>query len=376
MTEAALRSTPFPADISALTGLRLFLALGVILFHYQLAWTPPVELAGLFNRSRLAVDIFFMLSGFILTHIYLRDGQTLDYGRFIVARLARIYPLHLVVLAGMGVMVAGASLVGVGLEPGRFNAPDFFSTLFMTHAWFPRQSLVLWNGPSWSLSAEWFAYLLFPAYAWIGLRLRARPWLILGMSALGFMAFDAFHVATMGAILPRSEDNMGILRILPEFLAGVGLYFLGLKLSPGRAAAALFAAVTTAALIVAMQIPLDDRLIVLLGAPFLLSIALLSKAGRGSVLSHPIVRFGGQISFAVYISHIPVLMVWRNAVQKLSHLSGDYRMGTPEILALLATSLIIAAALHLLVERPANLSLRRWAASRAPGRRNLASPAA
>lgn len=47
-----------------------------------------------------------------------------------------------------------------------------------------------WNGPSWSLSAEWFAYLTFPAFAWAGLKLRRRPILLLALTALIFLALD------------------------------------------------------------------------------------------------------------------------------------------------------------------------------------------
>src|SRR5690606_17191169 len=58
---------PFPDVLDPLTGVRFFLALGVVLFHYQLYWTLPHEAAGLLDRARLGVDVFFILSGFILT---------------------------------------------------------------------------------------------------------------------------------------------------------------------------------------------------------------------------------------------------------------------------------------------------------------------
>ncbi|MDN8693994.1 hypothetical protein Q0M89_14595, partial [Staphylococcus aureus] len=81
----------------------------------------------------------------------------------------------------------------------------------------------LWNGPAWSLSAEWFAYLAFPAYAALALRLRARPWVLIALAMLFFVALDAFYRAWFGRMLPRAEDSLGILRIIPEFLYGIGL---------------------------------------------------------------------------------------------------------------------------------------------------------
>ncbi|MCQ3971646.1 acyltransferase, partial [Klebsiella pneumoniae] len=94
--------------------------------------------------------------------------------RFLAARFARIYPAHLFILLAMLGLVLAAPVVGIGLEPGRFNPGDFVQTLLLLQAWFPRDTLALWNGPAWSLSAEWFAYLAFPAFAWIALRLRRR----------------------------------------------------------------------------------------------------------------------------------------------------------------------------------------------------------
>jgi peptidoglycan/LPS O-acetylase OafA/YrhL len=357
---ANMHRAPFPADMPALTSMRAFLALGVAMFHYQLAWTLTPAGAGLFNRSRLGVDVFFMLSGFILTHVYLATGRNWTWRSFITARMARVLPLHLFILAGMVGLVLGARIVGVGLEPGRFNLPDFVSTLTLTHAWFPRTTMVLWNGPSWSLSAEWFAYLAFPAFAWVGLGLRDRPGLLVGLSALLFVAIDAVYSAATGLILPRAEDNAGIVRIIPEFLMGMGLYFLGGRLKPGRRTAATLAIVSTAALVLAMQAGIDDRLIVALGAPFLLSVAMASRAGADGVMGLPALQFAGRVSFAFYLSHIPVLMVWRNAVEAVFHLPGDYLMGPWEVLALLGVSAGIATLLHLYVEVPAqSLWLRR-----------------
>ena len=346
----------FPANLPALTGVRAFLALCVALFHYQLLWGLPAEAAGLMNRGRLGVDLFFMLSGFVLTHAYLSRGQVWTWRIFMAARTARVVPLHLFIMAGMMVMVAGAGLVGVGLEPGRFNLPDLIVTLTLTQAWFPRSTLVEWNGPVWSLSAEWFAYLIFPVFAWIALRLRTRPWMLVGLSALLFVVIDAAYSAATGVILPRAEDNLGVLRIIPEFLMGMGLYFLGQRINPGRTVAVMFAVASTAALIWTMQVGVDDRLIVALGAPFLLSLALASRLGADGFLALPAIQFAGRASFAFYLCHVPILMVWRNAVEAVFGLPGDYAMGLVELGALLTLSAGVAALLHLWVEEPA----RRW----------------
>lgn len=356
---------PFPNVLDPLTSVRFFLALGVVLFHFQLYWTLPTESAGLLNRARLGVDVFFILSGFILTHVYLQGNGAPDYKRFLAARFARIYPAHLFILLAMLGLVLIAPMVGVGLAPGRFNPADFAGTLLLVQAWFPRETMALWNGPAWSLSAEWFAYLAFPAYAAVALRLRSRPWVLIALAALLFVALDAFYRAQFGRVLPRAEDSLGILRILPEFLYGIGLYYLGQRwvLSPRMAVIAALG--TTAVLLALMQAGADDRVIVAAAGPFILSLALLAKPPVTTFLSHPIALFAGEASFALYLVHIPILMVWRNAVQAVAGWPGDYRMGVGELSGLLVLTLAAAAAIHVFVEQPG----RRWLRSRmTPGR--------
>lgn len=357
MTRRAVTpAAPFPDALEPLTGVRFFLALGVVLFHYQLYWTLPPESAGLLNRARLGVDVFFILSGFILTHVYLQGDRPLDYRRFLAARFARIYPAHLFILLAMLGLVLAAPLFGVGLEPGRFNPADFVGTLLLVQAWFPRETLVLWNGPAWSLSAEWFAYLAFPAYAALALRLRARPWVLIALAAILFVALDAIYRVQFGRVLPRAEDSMGILRIIPEFLYGIGLYYLGQRWTPSARVSVIGALAATVALLALMQIGADDRIIVAAAGPFILSLALLAKADVRTFLSHPVALFAGEASFALYLVHIPILMVWRNAAQAVAGWPGDYRMGVVELIAMLVLTLVVAAAIHVLVEQPG----RRW----------------
>ena len=82
-------------DIRPLTSLRFFAAMWVVAFHYwpNLSSVMPPLVA----KGYLGVELFFVLSGFILCHVYLdsvADGG-FRYGSFLWARLARIYPLHL-----------------------------------------------------------------------------------------------------------------------------------------------------------------------------------------------------------------------------------------------------------------------------------------
>jgi peptidoglycan/LPS O-acetylase OafA/YrhL len=352
------RQFPFPENLHPLTGVRFFLAIGVVFFHYQLSWNLAPEMAGLFNRARLSVDIFFILSGFILTHVYLLGDKQPDYRTFVVARFARIYPAHLVILSVMLLLFIGAGLVGVRLDPAHFNLSGFLRTFLLIQAWFPSHTFTNWNGPSWSLSAEWFVYLIFPLFGWIALKLRERPLLLIALSVLAFVAIDFVYHAVTGIVLPDAEDNMGIFRIMPEFLLGIGLYYYGQTLQLSKVKALAFVGVATLALLGGMQFDLDDRIIVACAGPFILSLALMAKAKIGSFLSRPALLFWGEASFALYLVHMPALMVWRNGVQKLFGLQHDYKMGLPELALLLAVTLALSAAMHIYIERPGRFVIR------------------
>jgi peptidoglycan/LPS O-acetylase OafA/YrhL len=355
---APTRQHLFPTTIEPLTSIRFFLALGVVFFHYQLFWVLPVEAAPILNRARLSVDFFFILSGFILTHVYLTGEQAPSYWRFISARFARVYPAHFLILMGVLLLTLGASLVGVHIDHANFSTFDFLTSLFLVHAWFPTQHMANWNGPSWSLSAEWFVYLIFPAFAWIGLRWRERPMWLIGLAFVLFAALDFAYQALFGPILTEAQPNLRILLVVPEFIYGIGLYFLGQKINLNRVQASAFALAMTILLLITMHIHTDDRLVVGLAGPFVLSLALLAKSGQRSFLSHRWLQFGGEASFALYLVHMPILMVWRNVMQKWFELEKMYRMSLPEIAVLLPLTLIAAALIHIWFEQPSRLWLR------------------
>ena len=109
--------------IQPLTSLRFFAAMWVVAFHYWPNLSPV--LPPLVAKGYLGVELFFVLSGFILCHVYLdsvADGG-FRYGSFLWARLARIYPLHLATLAGIGAMALAALAAGVSYDWKRRYPP-------------------------------------------------------------------------------------------------------------------------------------------------------------------------------------------------------------------------------------------------------------
>lgn len=363
--------THMPERLAALTSVRIFLAVGVVLFHLSLAWTLDDRAwTSLIERARLGVDVFFILSGFVLAHVYsaaLAAGQY-SHREFLAARIARIYPAHLAVLALMLAMAAAAFVLGERLDPTRYSAWGFVQTLFLTHAWLPTTGVVEWNGPSWSLSAEWGAYLAFPLFARAGLALRERPLVLLALSAILFAVLDMGYTAAFGTPLIHAEFNLGVLRLAPEFLAGVALFHLvaRTRTSPVRAMAGAFAATTF--LVALMHIGADERLIVAASGVLIASLALVSKAGADGWLANPTLLRLGEASYAVYLLHLPVMTLWKNAHAAIFGGESAYVLSMAEAGGILALTVGGALAIHALWEQPVRRLIRRWAAAGLPAR--------
>ena len=156
-------------DIRSLTSSRFVAALWVLLLHFTNSLSVDLDvMTSFFEFGQLGVDFFFILSGFILTHIYfeeMKDGH-FHYGFFLQRRLARIYPLHFVTFLAVVCYVVAGRLMGVGFsDPDAYAVSEIPANLLLVHGWgLGRMS---WNYLSWSVSAEWFAYLLFPLLTWI-----------------------------------------------------------------------------------------------------------------------------------------------------------------------------------------------------------------
>lgn len=349
----------FLQHLPALTSVRCVLALGVVLFHYQLNILPPDATGiGILERARLAVDVFFILSGFVLAHVYADQVGTgrYDHRRFLIARLARIYPAHIAMLAFMAVVAGAGIVVGENLGAQGYTLGGFLTAGLLVHAWIPDSVGNEWNGPSWSLSAEWAAYLAFPIFMAVCWRMRTRPVWIIALAVALYAILNVAYGFINGELLTQAEIPYGVLRIIPAFLLGIGLHRLGLGLSPTplvAKAAAIFSAVVLAVL---MQLQANEFVIVGAGACLVLALALLSKAGADGWLAHPALIEAGEASYALYLVHLPLLIVWKNAFGLMNGVDSGYRMELWEAAVLLVLTIIAAFALHVLWERPA----RRW----------------
>lgn len=157
------------AQIRNLTPLRGIAALVVLIFHYHLfaARLVPADASYLMNKLYLMVDLFFVLSGFIMYHVYgesFRSGVSMDkLGPFLRARFARIYPLHIATLMLVIAMYLLVKFLGTPLAwwSNVLDESAILSHVLMLQGMGTHQDAT-WNTPAWSISVEWWAYMLFP----------------------------------------------------------------------------------------------------------------------------------------------------------------------------------------------------------------------
>lgn len=351
-------------NIKQLTSLRFFAALWVVLFHY---W-PNLDTGGavmpLFvEKGYLGVELFFVLSGFILCHVYrtsVEDGR-FKYGSFLWNRLARVYPLHLATLFGMIALALGAEAAGFAVDANILSWESLPANLLMVQAWgFAPQAA--FNHPSWSISAEWFAYLTFPLFAWAALALKNRPLIAVAL-AVGLIAgLYAGFQAVAGFPLTKATIAWGALRIVPCFAYGCALHALWRARPAQNRAAAIAGAVISAVavIILAANSAPDAAIVTMLGA-VILFLARMAQAGSETFGNKALVYLG-EISYSVYMICVPWKIVFVNAADKVFQLN-DKHLPIWLWLVFLASVVPLAALSYHLIEKPARTRMKLWADS-------------
>lgn len=210
--------------IKPLTSIRFFFAFMVFLSHFS------IQGKALFEGGHIGVSFFFILSGFILSYSYKNKiiSGFCSKRNFWIARIARIFPLHLVTL--LAAVIVSVVLVKYG---GDYPSPNWGAlplNLTLTQALVPVDSVYFsFNAVSWSISDEAFFYLMFP---FIILVLNKVKWYIKSFIALSF--FTAYTV--MLNVVPQNME-VALFYINPlvrivDFIIGIILFYLWERFYP------------------------------------------------------------------------------------------------------------------------------------------------
>ncbi len=357
-------------ELRALTSVRGIAAWLVVLFHIRASIAGlPAPAAAVIDRGYLAVDFFFLLSGFVIWLSWsarLREGAG-AVPEFLRRRVARIWPLHLFVL-GFGVALA------LLLRATGRGAPDFPFAELPLHVVLLQNwgftSALSWNIPAWSISCEFGAYLLFP---WLTLAIdwrRVPTSAILAVIGALLLLLHATFAMHGWDSLDREIPRLGPIRCILQFASGTAICALWLRWKAQWRAPAL---VSAAFAILVLAGWIAGRLPETLAAPAafaaLLLVLALTAGRAGNPLEAAPLHYLGEISYATYLGHF---LLW--FAFKLAFVENIHAVAWPLIGLYLALVLASSAALYHWIERPAQkwvnaLSLRRSRPVRTAGGR-------
>ncbi|MBO8194628.1 acyltransferase [Streptomyces oryzae] len=353
-----------PARLPSLTGLRFAAAGGVVYTHSVLLLNPHLaqSLGPEVWVGGASVSLFFILSGYVLTH----SARPSDTARaFWRRRAAKILPNHVVTWA---VVVSVLACAGAASIRDATGITAHLSSLFLVNTWVPSPTFVSAGNPvSWSLAAEGFFYLLFPVLHPRIERLSRRGLL----AAAGAAVAAVWALPAVGAAVVNPAGSffadywllyMLPLSRLPEFVLGMLAARMsqeGVRLPRVGVLPAALGVVST--LLMSSSV-LPDRFMFAAATalPLVLlvhAVAQLDLRGRPSLLRARPIVFLGEISYAMYLVHFLVLGL---VVMALLHCGWSRPLSV-----LAAMPLVFAAswAQYAGVERPC---MRRWSVRRAP----------
>ena len=357
-------------QIDSLTGVRGVAAIWVALLHA--GGYVPIEpvlgraVANLVSAGWLGVDLFFVLSGFVMAYVHQVDFPSWDAGRawhFLKLRLSRIYPAHAVATLVLVPLVLSATWLSLyQFTPetrADYTGTKLLYSLTLLNGWGLPDS-VGWNVPSWSVGSEWFAYLLFPFVA-LGLNRVRSPVAHLALILANFAGMIAVSLGVRDGQTYMPGPSLTLLRVSSGFLIGCSLYNIRRGLRAGPIFDALAVAATAGIVVLgAAGLPhFYDFLMVAAFAALILALSLARGPAALLFASAPAVYLG-RISYSIYLIHLTVLMVVNQLLQRV--LPPDLGAGAHLAIfagVFVAGFLVAGHLLYTWVEEPARTYLRR-----------------
>ncbi|MCB2059355.1 MAG: acyltransferase [Novosphingobium sp.] len=350
MSSEATGGSPGREHFRALTGIRGIAAWMVVLYHirFSLDALVPAGMIAALGKGYLAVDLFFILSGFVLWYNYadrLRGGGLGDVVQFMWRRVARIWPLHLFILATF--VVFALLLLLTGRSTADYPFGELPLHVFLIQNWGFTGELA-WNHPAWSISTELAAYLLFPlivcAARWERLGVPVLVCAAVALLAAIHLVFASSGSGNLGHDIPR----LGLWRCLAEFALGNIACMLWRVWRAWRYGAAIAAMVCAVSLAAGLAFSLPETLFV----PTVFFAGILALAlDRGVVarlLGTRSIHYLGEISYSTYLVHYLLFIVF-----KLLFLDASLQLGWAGLAGFLLLALAASVLLYHGVEKPA-----------------------
>ncbi len=355
--------------LRSLDSLRGFAAMGVAFFfhynHFNMPYfsTHPEALpwfsvmSWFYQNGWNLVDFFFVLSGFIFMHVYLNKitGNRISEKNFFILRLSRLYPLHIATL----LLVAGVQYFRFLSGIGYFDCPNNDIYHFLLNIIFLQAGLFnngfSFNTPSWSLSCEVFAYIIF----FYTLKKAKQP-------ALFFVLYMFIGLTCLQMQLNYPVFNPEVARMLMAFFAGCLLFYiniyignLSLKTKRMMLAVVILYSILVGALLAkggfVAVFGQWDRVMPLMVYPLFI-LLLLNVNILGKFFSLRPFTFLGDLSYSIYLLHFPVQLLMFTFLP-VAGIYLDYTRGS-SLLIYAVVTILLSAVSHYLFEKPVQNLIR------------------
>lgn len=341
--------------INTLTSLRFFFALMVFGAHCYVIDSCFDTHA--FKEGFVGVSFFFILSGFIIAYNYQKkmEERKVSKRQFWVARIARIYPLHLLTLTGV-------ALVGNALDPMGWweGLKHFMTAAFLLHPFVPKMDYFFYfNSPSWSLGCEQIFYFVFPFLALFFYKKQRLTGILLACAVIVPVLMSLTDEVNI-----RAYWYVNPLARFPDFLVGMLLFQVygwcrSKKISFTTASALEVGALSIFLLFYVVSedlVPKVYRYSCYYWIPvsLVLLIFSLQKGFISHILSNKYLVIGGQISYSFYLLHSWMIFAYVQFVR-----SYDWQLSLYIAIPLILTATIGLSLLSYYFEKPANRWVKR-----------------
>ncbi|MFS2158176.1 acyltransferase family protein [Pseudomonas sp. Pseusp122] len=288
----------------ALDSLRGICAIAVVLYHTHLVgsitdWT-------FFANADLFVEFFFVLSGFVMAHAY-GSKRHLDFSHFLVSRTFRLLPLHAFMLAvfiALEFLKFAAYKQGFGFNQtpftGMYAPSQILPNLLLLQSWTHLTENLSFNTPAWSISIEYWTYMVFAATMLVASAGRYLLWTVIALAGFALLYGQA-DVLTVYA-----QKGLGCF-----FAGALGYAFFNRLrhwIAPGFALLTVLEALAAIAIWAVLTSELQQKVLAA-SAVFCVTIVLFAFDGGvlSRVLKHEFFARLGRLSYSIYLTHLAVL---------------------------------------------------------------------
>lgn len=358
-------------EIRSHTALRGVAALIVVLVHFRSFFhssIDPDEITFFLAKGYLWVDFFFILSGFVLSYVYgieHPERRTMrDIIHYLIARFSRIYPLHLISLATVFLFFLMLALISWSrsdtfcclFDGSLRSAESLVANFLLIHAW-GMFDWVTWNLPSWSLSAEFFCYLIFAALLTMDGNTRK-------LALIGLLCIILFYYGFYLGISSDVDENfrLSIIRAASAFSIGIVL-FLGRQIISVLSERCLTFIQITAS--IALLLTLHFGLADVISISLMALLVLVTWEDRGSLCNWLATRYLhtiGLFSYSIYM--------WHYLIKFIAQQDWEDYTGLPLQSSILGSIVFVACMMSLIIPisvwsyRSLEMPARKWVSFR------------